>query len=195
VSVCLRLSQVGVLSKRMNESRWVFFARVLPSTYTTLCYKEIQVPSKIRLLPSRSLLQTLDSENFATVYRSSKRAINLARERWTPKSVINWTVVGQLSRQYLRAPTLDRCSLSQRSSSSVYSTVLSRGSFLATAGTCSFFLLISGPRCMHGQVKRYWPRSNVQGRIQTAVGVHSCWSLVNEFSRLTDWLTARMDQV
>jgi len=37
------------------------------------------------------------------------------------QSVINWTVVGQLSWQYLRAPTLDRCSLSHRSSSSVYS--------------------------------------------------------------------------
>ena len=44
------------------------------------------------------------------------------------QSVINWTVVGQLSWQYLRAPTLDRCSLSHRSLGSVYSTILSRGS-------------------------------------------------------------------
>jgi len=44
------------------------------------------------------------------------------------QSVINSAVVGQLSWQYLRAPTLDRCSLSQRSWSSVYSIVLSRGS-------------------------------------------------------------------
>ena len=44
------------------------------------------------------------------------------------RSVINWAVVGQLSCQYLRAPTLDRCSLSQQSSSSVYSTIPSRGS-------------------------------------------------------------------
>ena len=42
--------------------------------------------------------------------------------------VINWTIVGQLSWQYVRAPTLDRCSLSQWSSSSVYSTIQSRGS-------------------------------------------------------------------
>ena len=38
-----------------------------------------------------------------------ERAINLARERWTLR-VTNWTVTGQLSWQYLRAPTLDHCS-------------------------------------------------------------------------------------
>ena len=31
----------------------------------------------------KTLLQTLDLENFATAYRSSKRVVNLARERWT----------------------------------------------------------------------------------------------------------------
>jgi len=40
-------------------------------------------------------------------------------------SVINWTVVGQLSWQYFRAPTLYRCTLSQWSLRSVYSTVYS----------------------------------------------------------------------
>jgi len=49
----------------------------------TLSCKEIQVPSKIKVLPSGTLLQTLDLENFATAYRSSKRVVNLARERWT----------------------------------------------------------------------------------------------------------------
>jgi len=52
----------------------------------------------------------------------------LSSRRVNDQSVINWTVVGQLSRQCLRAPTLDHCSLSHRSSSSVYSTILSRGS-------------------------------------------------------------------
>ena len=82
VRVRVRLSQVGILSKRMNELGW-FLAWELHSTYPTLCYKEIHVPSKIglRVLPSGILLQTLDLENFATAYRSSKRVINLARER------------------------------------------------------------------------------------------------------------------
>ena len=34
-------------------------------------------------IPSRTFLQTLDLENFATAYRSTKRVINLAPERWT----------------------------------------------------------------------------------------------------------------
>ena len=56
------------------------------------------------------------------------------------QSVINWTVV-QLSWQYPRAPTLDHCSdhcsISQRSSSSVYSTArFCRAGQLATADTC-----------------------------------------------------------
>jgi len=82
VCVCVCLSQVDVLSKRMNESSW-FLAWELHSTYPTLCYKEIHVPSKIRVLPSGFLLQTLDLENFATEYRSSKRVSNLALERQT----------------------------------------------------------------------------------------------------------------
>jgi len=59
VFVCVCLSQVGVLSKRLNESSWIL-AWELHSTYPTLCYKEIHVPSKIRVLPSGILLQTLD---------------------------------------------------------------------------------------------------------------------------------------
>ena len=53
------------------------------SFYPTLCYKEIHVPSKISILSSGTLLQTLDLENFTTVYRLSKCVINLAQERWT----------------------------------------------------------------------------------------------------------------
>jgi len=57
----------------------------LLSTYHTPCFKEIDVhiPSKIRVLPSGTLLQTLDLENFVTAYRSLKHVINLAQERWT----------------------------------------------------------------------------------------------------------------
>ena len=68
VSVCVCLSQVGVLSKRLNESDW-FLALELPSAYPTLCYKEIQVSSKIQVLPSGTMLETQDFENFATAYQ------------------------------------------------------------------------------------------------------------------------------
>jgi len=72
--------------------------------------------------------QTLDFDNFAMIDGSSKRDISLAfsSTKVDAQSVINWTVVGQLSWQYFRAPTLDRCSLSQWSSSSVCNTVPSR---------------------------------------------------------------------
>jgi len=55
VSDCL--SQVGVLLKRLNESGWF-----LASTYPTH--------------PPGTLLKILYLENFATAYRSSRRAIN-----------------------------------------------------------------------------------------------------------------------
>jgi len=81
VSVCLcvrlYLSQVGVLSIDL-----VLAWRLL-SANPTLCCAEIQVFTKIIVLPSGTFSWTPDLENFATAYRSSKRAINLARERWT----------------------------------------------------------------------------------------------------------------
>jgi len=80
VSVRVCLSQVCVLWKRLDESGW-FLAWELPSTYPTLCYKEIQASSKIRYFPEFSL--ELCSKLWSTVYRSSKRVIYLARKRWT----------------------------------------------------------------------------------------------------------------
>ena len=56
-----------------------------------------------------------------TCYQLSSRKVDA-------QSVINWAVVDQLSRYYPPAPTLDHCSLSHRSSSAVYSTILSHGS-------------------------------------------------------------------
>jgi len=54
---------------RVDESR-EYLARRLPSTYSTLRYKEIWVSPKIRVLPSVTLSQTPDLENFATASRS-----------------------------------------------------------------------------------------------------------------------------
>ena len=51
-----------------------------------------------------------------TCYQLSSRKVDA-------QSVINWAVVGQLSRLYPRAPTLNHYSLSHRSSSAVYSTI------------------------------------------------------------------------
>ena len=54
LSVCLCLLQVGDLSKRMDGLRWFLVWRLL-STCPTLCYKEIQVSTKIKVLPAENL--------------------------------------------------------------------------------------------------------------------------------------------
>ena len=87
VSVCLSvrvcLSQVGVLSKRMNDPSWVFlhggfFGPILH-------YVEIQISTTMSILSSVGRCPKLRTlKNFTTSYRSSKRVINLARERWRP---------------------------------------------------------------------------------------------------------------
>jgi len=46
VRLSVRVSQAGIVSKRMDESSW-FLARKLPSTYPTLCCKEFQVSPKL----------------------------------------------------------------------------------------------------------------------------------------------------
>ena len=49
----VRLSQVGVLSKRLNESSWVLARELFDPSYTVL--KGNSVISKIRALPSGTL--------------------------------------------------------------------------------------------------------------------------------------------
>jgi len=107
-SVCLSvcLSQVGVLSKRINEPRW-FLAWELPFTLPTLCWKEILLSPK-RVLPSATLSQTPDLEDFATAYDRQNVLWTNFDEGGDAQRVINWTVVGNLSWQYLRAPMLDQ---------------------------------------------------------------------------------------
>ena len=41
----------------------------LPLIYHKMCYKEIRIPPKLRVLPCGTLLQTLDLENFVTASR------------------------------------------------------------------------------------------------------------------------------
>jgi len=73
VSLCFYLrvnkDEYNIASKRLDESSW-FLAQRLPSTYRTLCYKELSVSPKIRILPSGTLSQTSDLENCATASRS-----------------------------------------------------------------------------------------------------------------------------
>jgi len=65
-SVCL--SQAGIVSKRLDESRWFLAWKFFPPI--SLWYKEMWVSPKITVLPCGTLSQTLDLENFATASRS-----------------------------------------------------------------------------------------------------------------------------
>jgi len=85
VRICL--SQVGVLSKRVDESSW-FLAWRLLSTSPTLRYKEIQVST---FVPKSGLIKFRRSKSIVeTRYQISSRKVDA-------QVVINWTVVGQLS--------------------------------------------------------------------------------------------------
>ena len=121
VSVC-------VCHNSVKQIGW-FLAWGLLSTSHTMCYKEIRAISKIRALPSGTSLQTPDLENFAIAYRSSRRVINSARERWKLKA--RQPKLGhRRSTKLTIPPSSDArlCSLSHRSSNSVNSTIFSRRS-------------------------------------------------------------------
>jgi len=53
VSVCL--PHAGIVSKRLHGSSLFFGDRVSLDLYYTLCFREIRVSSKIRVLPSGTL--------------------------------------------------------------------------------------------------------------------------------------------
>ena len=64
-SVCLSvcLSQVGELSKRLDESRSFLVCR-LASTYPTLCFEEIQVSTNVRIVPLWNLVLSTELGKF-----------------------------------------------------------------------------------------------------------------------------------
>ena len=123
VSVCL--SDVRVLSKRLNESSWVL-AWELPSTRPIVLTGNSAI-SKIKGTSLWNCVKNSGLTKFCFGCRSSKRVINLTGERWT---LWAWST-GQSSVNSVDNSSVLRrssTSLSQWSSSSVYNTVRSRGS-------------------------------------------------------------------
>ena len=86
----VRLSQAGIVSKRLDKSSWSF-VWMLPSTYPTLCCKEIWVSAKIRVLPSGALSRTPD---FEILPQHVDRVVNKTRSRRRRSSLLT-TPVGQ----------------------------------------------------------------------------------------------------
>jgi len=125
VSVCVCLSQVGVLSKRMNESSW-FLAWELQSTYPTLCCKEIHYlqnkGTSLKNFPPNSGLR-----KFRHGMSIIEACYQLSSRKADAQTMINWTVVGQLSHntsELRRSTTV--VYRTDRQARSGYSTILSR---------------------------------------------------------------------
>ena len=116
------VSQVGVLSKRLNESSW-FLACELPSTRPTLLKGNSVIPQNKGTSLSNFVLKS-GLRKFCHGISMVETCYQLSSRKVDAQSVINWAVVGQLS----RVPTLDHYSLLHGSSSAVYSTILSHGS-------------------------------------------------------------------
>jgi len=84
MALCLSVCHKSQFYRNGRAHRAGFFlVRELPSSYSMLRYKKIRVSPKVRALRSGTLSYTPGLENFTTTHRSSKRVINLARQRWT----------------------------------------------------------------------------------------------------------------
>ena len=94
MALCPCLSEVGVLSKRM-DGIICFLAREHLLTSYTLCFKEIQVCTKITALPSGTFFLNFGLRKFR--YSISIVKNRLSSKKMVAPSVIDWTVVGKLS--------------------------------------------------------------------------------------------------
>jgi len=74
--------RVSVYCRKVRQSSWLLAWKLL-LTYSTLCYKDIQVSTKIGVPFSGTFPKLCTLQNFAMAYRSFKRVINLARYKWT----------------------------------------------------------------------------------------------------------------
>ena len=128
VSVTSRCS----ISKRINESSW-FSACELSSTYPTLCCKEIGISPKI--IKGTSLWNFFPNsghENFRHGISIVETCYQLSSRKVDAQSVINWTVIGQLRSQYLRAPTIDQYIVYHSNHQALSTTRFRRAGQLAT---------------------------------------------------------------
>ena len=98
MALCPRLC-LSVTSRRSIETDGrnnLLLSIGLLSTNPKLCFKEILISTKIKALPSGTFFKLRAVKNFATAYRSSN-VLSTCSRKVDAQSVINWTVVCQLS--------------------------------------------------------------------------------------------------
>ena len=93
MALCLCLSQVGVLSKWADGSSWFLACRLL-SIRPILCFKEIQVFTELKYLQKS---QNSGLRKFYFGISIAETCSRLSSRKADAQSVINWTVLGQLS--------------------------------------------------------------------------------------------------
>ena len=125
-TICLCLSEVGVLSKGMNGLIW-FLARRLLSTSTALCFNGTSLGNLFLYSGLRKLRHGILIVE--TCYQLGSRKADA-------QSLKNWTVVGQPSWRYLRAPTLDHWLVYRRDRQALSTARFCRAGQLATADSC-----------------------------------------------------------
>ena len=91
------VSVTSQCSIKTAERIGLVLAWELPSTYPILCYKEIQVPSKMRLFPSWTLLPYSGLRKFCHSISIVEACCQLSSILVDAQIVINWTIVCQLS--------------------------------------------------------------------------------------------------
>jgi len=105
--VSVWLSQVGVLTKGTNLLINVIFGTDDSFDQSHTVLRKFR-SHKNKCTSLRKFFRNSGVQKFRHVIS----IVELSSRKVDAQSVINWTAVGQLSWQYLRAPTLDRCSLS-----------------------------------------------------------------------------------
>ena len=114
MAICLCLSQVEVLLKWLDEPSWFLNGDCFNQSYTVLWGNS--GTHENRVLPFGNFFLNSGLGKFRHGISIVEMCYRLSSRNVDAQSVITWTVVGQLIDNTSRAPTLDRCSLSQGSS-------------------------------------------------------------------------------
>jgi len=135
VCVCLCLPVCHNSEFYRNVGRIELVSGMGASFHPSYTVLKNRVSPKIRALASATLSRTPDLQNFASVYRSSKRVIDLARERWTHTQCDK--LDRRLSTKLIMPSSSDARPLVYHSNRQALSTAqFRRAGQLATADTC-----------------------------------------------------------
>ena len=95
--LCLRLSVTSRSAIETNKQIGLVLAWELPSTYATLYYKEIRVPPKNKGSSLWNFAHNSGLRKFRHRRSIVETCYQLSSRKVDSQSMMNWTVIGQLS--------------------------------------------------------------------------------------------------